>query len=297
MRALRKKLRTYAKKYRRQTQGGNKEGVEPFDAEAAAKEAGAAFGQTELVDRFEVKELELGQQAMRFDFQAAQMGGAMFQQFSDFAFIPDLPFYEVDDCDSSTGAEKYLYWHTAEEAEVEQTFAQAKPAVVKFWKQQKAFALAEKEAKEIAEKVTDGKSLKDVVADKTKVLTPPAFTWMTRGASPFGGGRPTLSQVVGVELAGDDFMKSVFSTPVGKATVAPDQSNTIAYVVCAISEEPELKIRREMFASSLRGQGSSALLELSIDSHARFYNELYQQWESENKIQWHRSRTKYDKDR
>ncbi len=293
---LTKKLKAYAKKYRRQKAADAGASVEHFDAEAVAKEVGVAFGQTELVDRFEVKDTEIGRQALRFDFQALQMGGQAFQQFADFAFATGVPFYEAEDCTSPTSDESFVFWRTAEEAETSRTYEKAKPDVVKIWKQQKAFELAKKEAEELASKVVDGKSLKDVVPDKTKVLEPEAFTWMSRGAVPFGGGRPTLSPVTGVELAGDDFMKSVFSTTLGKASVAPDQSKTIAYVVKVLTEEPELKIRREQFAGMLRGQGRSELLFMTMASHMPFYQEQRDAMEKEMEIKWLRPRSKNDKE-
>ena len=122
--------------------------------------------------------------------------------------------------------------------------------LVQAWKFGKAFDLAKADAQKLADKAKGAMSLKDVVADPTKVITTVPFSWMTTGSLAFGSGAPSLSTVPGIDLAGMEFMEAVFSLQPGQTGVAPNQSHRTLYVVRVVSQDPPDDVLKEQFLES-----------------------------------------------
>ena len=84
-----------------------------------------------------------------------------------------------------------------------------------------------------------------ILADRTeiKVAKPQAFSWLTFGQVPFGARnedsfRSRLSQVEGVDMAGQSFMQAVFGLTPGRVAAAMNQPQTSAYVIRLIELTP-----------------------------------------------------------
>jgi hypothetical protein len=229
----------------------NSDEKKPADLDLAPLAAKYNFpiGETPLVDRFDVGKYEIGQKVQQIDMQALQMYRQIrMLTFADLAFSQDEPLYSPSDARSSEPDVNFIYFRTAEEKPADVTLKDVRAQVIEFWKMRQAFELALAEAKKLAEKAKDSASLADVASDRTKVVTPPAFSWMTQGG--FGMGQPEFSTVEGIELAGREFMQGVFALKPGEAGVAPNQPHSRVYVVRAISQEPDDARLQALFAES-----------------------------------------------
>lgn len=203
--------------------------------------------ETPLVDRFEVANSEIGQKVQQIDMAALQMMRQIrMLTFADIAFGHDEPLFSPSEARSSESDVNFIYFRTAEEKAADVTLKDVRQQVVDFWKRRKAFELAMDDAKKLAEKAKGEGVLADVVPDRTKLITPPPFTWMTTGG--FGMGQPEMSAVPGIELAGREFMQSVFSLKPKESGVSPNQAHSRIYVVKAVSQEPDDERLRSQFA-------------------------------------------------
>ncbi len=245
-RVVQKYGRSY-KSFLAQTERGAKgRRPEPPNFKNLAQELGLTFGRTPLVDELSVGETELGQ---TFTF------GPGFQQIS-FAQIAmqneELPLYQT--ARISSGLSEFLFWATQVKASATPSLDEIRDEVIRAWRMQKAFDLARAAAEKAAVTIGKGsleKPLHEAAGVKeAEVIRPSAFSWMSTGAVPFGGGSPSLSSVEGVENAGQDFMEAVFTTPPGGIAVAPNQSKDAVYVVRIEEESPGEDIRRDLFWQS-----------------------------------------------
>ena len=221
-----------------------------LDVAVLAKQHGLTPGSTPLADRHEIERHEVGQKVRRLDMAALQRGQFVQLSLADIAYGNSEPLYSPQEEMSTEPDATFIYWRTAEQVGGDVTLKEAREQVVEFWKRQRAFELAQKNAAELAEKAKnakDAKSLKDVF-EPTKVIAPPAFSWLTTGSVGFsGGGQLELSPVLGVTLPGQDFMRSVFSLHPGQVGAAPNQAHTTVYVVRVLSQEPSDEVLRQQF--------------------------------------------------
>jgi hypothetical protein len=218
-----------------------------LDIEAIASKHGFKVGTTPLVDRFEIEAYDIGKEVMSFDMEALRRGDFRMQRFADIAFADDETLYDAKEANSTVPDVDYLYYRTAEEKGGDVKLADVRQQVVEAWKKKKAFDLAMDDAKKLAEKAKGASTLNTVVTDATKVITPPPFSWMTSGSVAMGFGEPELSQVTGVELAGQEFMKAVFALQPGQAGAAPNQSRSKVYVVRVVGQDPVDDVLRTQF--------------------------------------------------
>jgi hypothetical protein len=213
---------------------------------------------------------------------AAQMGQFRMLSFADLAFSQDQPLFRPEEARSSEPDISYVYFRTGEEKAADVTFKEAHDHVVAFWKKQQAYGLAVAEAKKLADKAKGADSLAAAVPDATKVITTSPFSWMTTGG--FGLGQPELSQVTGIELAGREFMHSVFALQPGQTGAAPNQSHAKVYVVRVITQDPEEDRLREQFLESgynqmvlMLAQGDA--LQTSVDWYRGVADDYHVKWE------------------
>jgi hypothetical protein len=252
-----------------------------LNLEGIATKHGFKAGSTKLVDQHEIREYDLGKNVMEFDFTGGQFRPL---SFADLAYRRSDPLYSPQEANSTEPDISYIYWRTAEEDAKDVTFEEARDQVVEAWKLQKAFELAKDEAQKLAEKAKAAKSLKDVV-DPAKVLTPPPFSWLTTGSLAFGFGQPSLSNVLGVDLAGQEFMEGVFSLSPGEAGLAPNQAHTTVYVVRVLSQEPTEDVLREQFLET----GSSAeSLFIARNEMFQTSRDWYEELEKDMQLAWKR---------
>jgi hypothetical protein len=243
---------------------------------------GLTVGKTPLADQFAIAATELGQQAA---FRSAQ--GTV--SFADGAFFENRPLYAPQEASSTSGETTFVYWRTEHEPSAQVPFDKARKQVVAAWIHQKAVEAAKKDAEALAAKAAKAASLKEVVApEKAKeVVEPLPFSWLTRGASPLAfGGSPSLSEVKGIPLAGDEFMKEVFRLKVGETGVAVDQPHRTVYVVRVVAQEPSLDIRREMFLAGMQAGMFGDLISYARMASRDAMGEAVEELREEYKLKW-----------
>ncbi len=242
------KYRRQYNAYLAQTARGDKgRRPEPPDFEQEAERLGLTFDRTPLISELTAGETELGQ-ATTFSF-----AGGNFQQitFPQIAMQnEEAPLYQTGRI--SSGQDEYLFWPTKIEASHTPPLDEIRDEVVRAWRLQRAFEIAQRTAAEAAEKLrkaADGQPVHEVLkVEESQVLQPPAFSWMTEGQSiPFGGGQPRLSEVPGVTDAGMEFFETAFGLEPGQVGVAPNASKTAAYLVRVEGETPPEEVRRDTF--------------------------------------------------
>jgi hypothetical protein len=257
-----------------------------FHPQAFANKYKFAYGKTNLADRHEVANTELGKNAV---LQTPQ--GSL--TFSQFAYFQSANLYDSQEA-SSFGETKYLYWRIDDQPEQEVQLEDGKlPAAVKVqveqaWLKEQAFEAAKKQAKELADKIK-GTTLRELVGKKEegKIVQPIPFSMFTSNGVPLVfGGQPEFSQPNGIPMAGKEFMETVFALKPGEAGVAADQPHNIVYAIHVLTEEPTLEIRREMFLNALqRGQFSDLMGFAAIEKRADI-QALFDDLEKHFSVKW-----------
>ncbi|HEX3996967.1 MAG TPA: hypothetical protein VHX65_00275 [Pirellulales bacterium] len=276
-----KKIRTQVQNYGRAVSAWIGDGKPPAeepeapDFAATAKGSGMTFESTGSLSAEEAEEqTELGK-SMEFNEIVRRV-----TYFTQTAFDPNLASYVPTQSMSPDGKTSYLWWRTDYAAAYVPTFADAKPEVVRAWKVIEARKLALAEAKKDADDANNRRaSLKDIFLNRANVTVPTIgpFHWLTIGNTPMGSSmRPTIgiTQISGLDLAGEDFMRAVFTTDVGKTTEAFNQPQTIAYVVQVQSIDPPedvfrqqfLKAQQEAFEQRDAGQAGAAARALADEA-------------------------------
>ena len=220
-----------------------------------AKQNGLTTGHTSLVDRWEAENLPIGISqpvplpVQVVDGQLRASGGAPVSQYAFQSLSSFRPAMSVD------GDGLYLYWKTNDEKDHVPKFDDegVRDEVLRAWKMIEARKLALRQAKSLATEAEKAqKSLKLVFADRPdlRVVLPPKFSWMSfpNVASLQAAQYVRLSPVAGVEMAGEEFMRAVFSLEKpGQVAVAFNAPKTIAYVVQLTEFSPAYEVRKSLF--------------------------------------------------
>ncbi|MFZ5830966.1 MAG: hypothetical protein ACOY3P_12805, partial [Planctomycetota bacterium] len=205
-----------------------KKGTEPrpLDYEAMAAEYKLSTGATGLVNAFELAQLPLGRASTR---EGSVPQVAFGQQLN---MLRPMEAFDV------VARTQYMFFKTDEVKEHVLKLTGEKPRrqVIDTWKMVQARELARKEAEKLAAEVAkSGKSLSDFFSgtSQREVIKPDAFTWMTQPEVPSFSMLTNfeISNVPGVEMPGNDFMREVFRLRQGEAGAAMNQPHTTAYVV------------------------------------------------------------------
>jgi hypothetical protein len=233
--------RAFASYRARVEAGGEATAPAAPDFQQIATELGLEYGETPLVNQLTVGDTELGK---TFVF------GPGFQQytFAQIAMGEQATLYQAERIE---GLNDFLYWTIEFQESRTPPLDEIREEVVRAWRLQKAVEIATQEAEKVAQKVREAPSETPLAeaagVDESKVIQPPAFSWMTSGAMPFGGGAPYMSDVQGVESPGAAFMETVFGLPLGGVGVAPNDPKTIVYLVRLDDETPSDQVRRDLF--------------------------------------------------
>ncbi|MGH7140048.1 MAG: hypothetical protein ACREHD_30275, partial [Pirellulales bacterium] len=208
------------------------------DLDKLAKAQGLTSAETGLLTARELRE--------KFPDLAEAKGDRPFIQIA-YAGMAKFQSTIVQDIESN----RYLVWKVDEKEAYVPDFADVRSKVLRVWKLIKARDLAVKKAKELAADANKAqRPLKEVFAGRggLTVRETPPFSWLTRGSANVDNRSPlTISEVEGVESAGPDFMRAVFSLSVGSAGEAMNRPQTIAYVVRLVSLEPSPERLRNSF--------------------------------------------------
>ena len=166
--------------------------------------------------------------------------------FIQTAYNPTLKFYKADRTDDNDN-NQYLWWKTADEPAHVPTLEDIKPEVVQAWKMIQARKPAMAKAEENAAQARKLKqTLKDTFGDNAGISNVGPFSWYSRSLSqPFGP--PWRTEVAGVDSGGDAFLRAVFALAQGQTGVAPNEPQTVFYVVQIESEKPTLDELHQQF--------------------------------------------------
>ena len=276
VKAVMREVQDYSVKYLRWTQskktGGKTTAKDPGELRinSLASKHHLIVGEMPLADQFEIAATELG----------SHVGNAYFE---------DRPLFAPLQTESFLGEGTIVYWRTQDEPSAEVPYEKARPQVVEVWVNQRAAEAARKDAEALAAKAGKAESLKDALPEDEakKVLQPLPFSWLTVGNIPLVfNGSVRLTEVIGIPLAGREFMEAVFSLNVGQTGVAINQPHNTVYVVRILGEEPSLDIRREMFLSSLQAGFNGNLARYAAEENQQLAAEVFEGVEKEYDFKW-----------
>lgn len=199
------------------------------------------------------------------------------------------PFQPAEAVDRDNN--RYLFWKTSDEPPrvPDLKEPEIRKQVIAAWKRIEARRAALDEANRLADEARQKKvPLAELAKTRPelKVIVTPSFTWMTEGLTGgirSGGSLPELSEIPGIEDAGDELFRAVFSLEaVRDVAVAMNNPKTIAYVVQLTSRSPSRELLQETFlADSFMTYGSVGVPENRGD---------YQAWieriEQQNGLTW-----------
>lgn len=199
---------------------------------------------TDLVPASEAKNLDIGE-----SFTGDGTG------FVEFAFSSDWqhlqPYRSVD-----LERNSYLFWKVddAEERIPEFDEPGVRQRVLRRWKMIEALGLASKEADRLAAQARKAKKpLGELFADRSgaPVAESEPFTWLTYGAIPamWAQGPPRISEVKGVDVPGNEFMRAVFNLAKGEVGTAINHPHSVVYVVRVTDSNPLPDVLWRMFLS------------------------------------------------
>jgi hypothetical protein len=210
-----------------------------FDFAGEAAKYGFSVGATGEVNKWEAAEKDIGTSQLLQSKQPFSLAAFELAKFTPVT-ARDLK------------GDLYLFWKIKDgkEAAPKWDDPAVQKQVLEAWQRVKARDAALKKADQLAEKARVTKAtLKETFAGvaNVEVLSPPAFTWMTSGNMPLGSAQLRYSNIEGVDMAGDDFMKTVFTLdPMGVGT-AMNHPKTIAYVIQTQKFDPTDKVLWDLF--------------------------------------------------
>ncbi|MCA9197037.1 MAG: SurA N-terminal domain-containing protein [Planctomycetales bacterium] len=213
---------------------------------AAASDALTA-GKVPLVDAQELMDVDRTTKTARYEIAQAFTTDGVF--FAQAIFEPGLRNYHAGEIKGMDADTEFLYWKTDSEDGYVPTLEQCREEVIQVAKQQKALELAQKAAEEARNKVkASGKTLSEYFADMPNktVVDSGLFSWMNSGGMAYGM-QPQISQVPGVEYAGNDFMASVFALSDQQIGTAVNNPETVVYLVQVTQEETDPDKLRQSF--------------------------------------------------
>ena len=212
----------------------------PLDFAALAKKYGLTSGQTKLVSDTEISPYDIANSIIE--------NGTPFREYAYQTLVTLKPTRSAD------RTSRYLFWLADEtEARIPKLDDPGvRAAVIEEWKMVQAREIARKAAEKLAaEARRAGKPLKTVLAD-FHVTKTDSFSWMTYGSVPADASMspPKLSEVEGVDMPGEAFMRTVFGLKKGEIGVAMNQPQTVAYVVKVIEFAPPPRLLMDLFETT-----------------------------------------------
>lgn len=217
-----------------------------LDFESLAKQQpGITAGKTGAITIWQAQETEIGKSvventqqsvyALAFDFPSRRS---------------DIAKYEP----KKSGSENdiYLFWKTKESKEAVPNWddAAVKKQVLQAWQLEQARKPALEKAKALAEEAMKSKTtLKEAFAanKELEVISPPPFTWLVGGMNPLYPQYFLNDNIKGIDFAGDEFMKTVFSLDPQGVGTAMNRPQTIAYVIQVQKFDPSAEILWKKF--------------------------------------------------
>ena len=207
--------------------------------------------------------------------------------FIEFAYAETLPEFKPD-VDQDAENNFYLFWKTAEEPSYVPPLDQVRDQVVRAWKMVKARDLAKKRGQEYAQQA---ESLKKPLAELfgtqagVKVVEPAPFSWLTVGNVPSQpNAAPRLSEIDGLDQAGQEFMKTVFGLQPGGVGVAINEPEDTVFVVRVIEFEPSEEQLRDEFAR----ENPNRYMAAARDDQFAIYEDWIADLNKDAKVHWNK---------
>ena len=231
-----------------------------------AEEHGFTYGETDFVDQIALAVTDLGQSRLeQGEIVANQVTRSNFELFT--VTVAQFSF---------DGSRPYYFWKTDSKPAALPQLSEIRDLVEDWWKRIEARKLAEEAALAMQKKVGAGEDpWAGLVSENERslVVTSDQFTWVSRF-----GAQLKVTAVPNLERIGEEFMKKVFSTEVGKFGVVANNPKTVYFVYRVLEKSPDLSELQTQFNSDpLRLQASRQLANSEgglIDWQARLVQEL-----------------------
>ncbi len=178
---------------------------------------------------------------------------------------------------------QYLWWKTDEREARVPSFEEIKAEVLEAYKMFHARDKAVAQARQYAKQVkAASKNMKDLFADDKDlpVTQTEPFTWLTGGNVPSNMGQLRISDVKGVEMAGEEFMRTAYSLEPGEAGAALNAPKTVAYVIQVIETTPSRLVLQKDFMTRVKSYDrfrAAASGDLT-DERKRWLDSLYEKY-------------------
>jgi hypothetical protein len=173
--------------------------------------------------------------------------------FTDYAYGENWSAFQPTQSVDSDG-NRYVFWKVDDAKERTPEFDELRDHVRDEWKKIEARAKAVEQAEKLAEEAgSANQPLAKTFAGRkdTEVTESEPFSWVTYGAIPamWAQGPPSLSEIQGVDMPGDDLMRVVFGLKEGEIGTAVNRPQTAAYVVRVTDSNPLPEVLWRMFLS------------------------------------------------
>lgn len=179
---------------------------------------------------------------------------------------------------------QYLFWKTEEAEAAMPELNEVREEVIDAWKIQQARRLAADAADKLAASIKPSSEAPWEAAlgtaEQSLVIEPEPFTWMSQGQFIEPSIVPRLDSV------GESFMARVFSAEEGQAVVAPNNGETVFYVVRLEQFSPDMNDLQERFNADPIKSGAITLARQESDMMVINW---YENLEQELNVEWQMS--------
>ncbi|MEM1227961.1 MAG: hypothetical protein AAGJ40_19910 [Planctomycetota bacterium] len=220
------------------------------DLAALAESLGLSHGTTEMVNRVSVGDTEPGSSfglGSNFNQRGAPFVSMLFgAQMQDGSIIPAQPVFAPVQTVDLEAAKSFVTWKTEDVESFIPTLDQVRDEVILAIRTRQARDLARAEAAKMAGSVNSGESLEALVPEGKEPNWFPdlgPFTWLDQ----VGFMQTTIGNVPQLDSVGEEFMTSVFSTPIGEAAVAANGPQSVIYVVTPTELQPDVEQLQDQF--------------------------------------------------
>jgi hypothetical protein len=239
----------------------------PIDLKALAQREGLSYELTPLLSREQAD--QYGQIAGAEVGSSRLSGG---RKFADEFFDPKKSLFEPEELTELLGT-RFLARKIKDVPPHVPALDEVRPDVSLAWKTGMARPLAEKAARDLAEKLEKKPdALKDGTFEGFRVVTIPAIARLRNNflASRYELGAPEETPIPDVPFAGESFRKAYFDLQPGSVPVASNQPRTVYYVMVPERREPAT------FAALYAPNGDEYRHKISASQQAD--RELHEHW-------------------